>query len=207
MVKFIDKFKNNWKKKSLFGKIIDVIFYLLIILLIIPGSRTEMLGFINRIKANIIQPTVKEANKAHELTLENYNWELQGIDGTNLKLSDYSEKIIFLNFWATWCPPCIGEMPGIQKLYDKFKENDNVKFIVISYEEPEKVKSFINRKNYTFPVYTAKYQAPGIFASKGIPVTFLISEDRKIVIKEIGAADWGGDKMIKIIEDLLKANL
>jgi peroxiredoxin len=94
-------------------------------------------------------------------------------------------------------------MPGIQKLYEKFKNNDNIKFILVSHEDNKTVDDFVSKREYTFPVYTSKFKAPDIFYSNSIPVTFVISKTGKIVIKETGAVNWGSEKTEKIIMDLL----
>ncbi len=199
-----EKFQTYWKKKSTFGKISDVIFIALIIALFIPNSRVAIGGFVNRVKSMIIEPSVEKHGEEVVLTANDYFWELEDINGNKVNLQDYQGKVVFLNLWATWCPPCVGEMPGIQQLYDKFKDNDDVRFLLVSNESSQKVKPFIEKKSYTFPVYTTQYQSPKVFFSQSIPTTFVISKDGKIKIKETGALNWGGSKMEGIINDLIK---
>jgi len=199
-----EKFKSYLKKKSTFGKISDLIFIALIIALFIPGSRLAIGGFVNRIKSYIIEPSIKEDGNETVLSANDYFWELEDISGDKVNLQNYKGKVIFLNLWATWCPPCVGEMPGIQQLYDKFKNNENIVFLLVSTEDSKKVKTFINKREYTFPVYTTEYQSPKVFFSQSIPTTFLISKTGKIKIKETGALNWGGSKMENIIKDLLQ---
>ncbi len=200
MKKYFDK----WKNKNLWNKISDIIFILFIIALLIPSSRLEIGSFVNRIKAKIIQPSVINNSSASVVTTSNYNWELTNIDGNIVNLEQFRGKVIFLNLWATWCPPCIGEMPSIQSLYDEFKDNNNVVFLLISNQNNNEVKEFIRKKEYTFPVYTTQYKPPEVFETSSIPTTFLISKNGKIRIKETGAANWNGDKMKKIINKLVK---
>ncbi|MCF6366826.1 MAG: TlpA family protein disulfide reductase [Bacteroidales bacterium] len=199
-----EKFKIYLKKKSTFGKISDLIFIALIIALFIPGSRLAIGGFVNRIKSMVVEPSVKDAGNESGLNMNDYFWELEDISGKKVNLQDYKGKVVFLNLWATWCPPCVGEMPGIQQLYDKFKDNENIAFLLVSNESPERVKAFIDKKSYTFPVYTTKYKSPEVFFSQSIPTTFVISKDGIIKIKETGALNWGGSKTEKIINDLIK---
>ncbi len=204
MKKKKETFKEKWKNKSLFSKISDFIFLALLIAMFIPQSRMAIGAFVNGIKAKIIQPAVVSNENAEKLSETDFNVKMTATSGESIKLSDFKGKVIFLNIWATWCPPCVGEMPGIQKLYDKFKDKNDIKFIMLSAEDFGKIKPFIETKGYSFPVYSMETQLPELLSTSGIPATFLISKDGKIVLKEVGAANWGGDKMTNIIKELLK---
>jgi thiol-disulfide isomerase/thioredoxin len=151
-----------------------------------------------------MQPSVEQKGNELKMSPNDWNWEITNIDGVPSIFKSFEGKVIFLNFWATWCPPCVGEMPEIQGLYDFYKDNPNIAFIMVSNEETETVKKFIEKRSYTFPVYTSKYQAPEIFYSQSIPITFLIAKDGRIVIREVGATKWNGKKMRDIIESLIK---
>jgi len=194
-------FIKNWKKKSLFSKILDFIFLALLISLFFPQGRMTIGGFVNRVKSSIIQPDV--IKEPVGLNQADYNWLLINSAGETTNLSDYKGKVIFLNFWATWCPPCVGEMPGIQQLYDKFKDNDQIEFLLVSNESVETINQFIKKKKYSFPVYSTREQSPEAFSSNSIPTTFVISPEGDIVVKEVGAVNWGGSKMEEIIRNLL----
>jgi len=197
-----EKFQNYLKKKSVWGKISDVIFILFIVAMFIPNSRMAIGGFVNRIKSMIVEPSVQDGSE-QKVDFATINWQLTDINGGAVNFKDFKGKVIFINFWATWCPPCVGEMPGIQELYNKFKDNDDVVFLLVSNEDLNKITTFINNKDYSFPVYSSRYSAPKIFASNSIPTTFVISKKGEIKIKEVGAANWGGDKMEQIINDLI----
>ncbi|GAA0191580.1 TlpA disulfide reductase family protein [Fulvivirga kasyanovii] len=119
-----------------------------------------------------------------------FNFTLQTLDGQMVKLEDFKGKVIFLNLWATWCPPCIAEMPGIQDLYDKI-DNEDIVFVMLSMDNSaEKPKKFIDKKEYTFPVYLPASRVPDVFRSPSIPTTYVISKDGKIVSKKVGMANY-----------------
>ena len=202
-MKIKQRFQNYLKKKTLWGKITDVLLIALIVAMLIPSSRLAVGGFVNRIKAMVMQPSVEQKGNEQKMSPEDFKWQINTIEGNPILFKSFEGKVIFLNFWATWCPPCVGEMPEIQGLYDFYKDNTNIAFIMVSNEEPEPVKNFIEKRNYTFPVYTSKYRAPEIFYSQSIPVTFLIAKDGRIVIREVGATKWNGKKMRTIIESLI----
>ena len=197
----IEKIKKYWAGKSLFGKISDIIFLVLIIAMIFPTGRMALGGTINRIKAFIIQPGIEQ--KRITLPDPDVNWLLKTTDGSSININEYKSKVKFINLWATWCPPCIGEMPEIEKLYEKFKDNENVAFFMISDEDSDKIKSFIDRKEYSFPVFQSLGETPVGFRSRSIPTTYILSKDNQIVIKETGAANWGGKKTEEIIKTLI----
>ena len=83
------------------------------------------------------------------------------------------------------------------------KKYDRTEVKVVFTDEPEKVKAFIKKRGFTFPVKIARYQLPDALYTRSIPTTFLISKSGKIMVKETGAANWGGDKMEEIVNDLI----
>ena len=197
----MSKFIQKWKKKSFFSKFSDIFFIVFFVAMIVPASRTEIMVFVNRIKSKVIQPKI---NKNFVLLSEqDYNWELSDTEGNTISLSDFKDKVIFINLWATWCGPCIGEMPEIQKFYDNFKNNEDVVFLIVSNEETEIIKNFIEGKEYTFPIFSARSQIPDKLFSRSIPTSFLISKKGEIVLNKKGAANWGGNKMKETVNELL----
>jgi len=202
-MKSINERIKTYKKKSIWSKVTDIIFITFIIALFIPSSRLAIGGFVNRIKSMIIQPSEIETTDEQRLSENDYKWELSDIHGSTFKFENTKDKVIFLNFWATWCPPCVGEMPEIQKLYDTYKNNDNIVFLIVTSEDIKAVQNFLSKRDYNFPVYLSKYRPPEIFNSQSIPTTFIISKDGTIKVKEKGAQNWSGEKTIDIINKLI----
>ena len=197
------KFNDYLKKKSKFSIATDILFVAFILALIFPASRIEVMAFINKIRVAVVQPSEKSDTELVQLNSNDFQWSFNDLDGAMHQLADYKGKVLFVNLWATWCPPCVAEMPSIQDLYNKFKDNDQIEFLIISSESPEKVKAFIQKRGFTFPVRITRQQLPDALYTKSIPTTFLISKQGKIIVKEIGAANWGGDKMEKIVNKLI----
>lgn len=196
-----EKLKKYWKTKSRWSKFSDLFFIVFIIALLFPSGRMAVGSGINRIKAIFTQPSIE--NNRELIPADDYNWELNDIKGKPINLNQSKGKVLFINSWATWCPPCVGEMPEIQKLYDKFKDNKNIDFYLITNESVTKMKNFVERKGYNFPVYQSTGSTPISFRSKSIPTTFVINKSNEIVIKKTGAANWGGEKMIEIVNELI----
>ena len=134
------------------------------------------------------------------------DFALPDIDGENHALSDYRGRVVMLNFWATWCPPCRREMPSMQRLYDKYRERGLVVVAVNQWEDPDLVFEFTGRLSVdpTFPIL---FDREGRFAEdygvKGLPTTFLIDKDGQIRFRAIGGREFDHPDVEAIIEALL----
>jgi len=134
------------------------------------------------------------------------NFYLEDLKGKKLELKNFKGKVIFLNFWATWCGPCKEEMPSMETLYQQFKEKDFV-FLAISvdYEGRKPVKEFIEKERYTFPVLLdPKYETFDLYKVKGIPTTIIIDKDRKMIGRAVGPKNWKSSDVISLINLLLR---
>ncbi len=177
----------------------NIIFLIIIAILIIPQTRTPIQVAIHKVLTYINTPN--EIDDSKRLTLADYNWKLIDTEQQQLDFKDVKGKVIVLNFWATWCPPCIAEMPSLQKLYDHFK-TENVVFLFVSNEEVEKLASFKSKNSYTFKTYRPISDYSHLFDVRSIPRTFIIDKKGRIVVDEKGAADWYDDKVIETITKL-----
>lgn len=130
-----------------------------------------------------------------------YRWVVKTLGGEEFSLEKTKGQVMFLNFWATWCPPCVAEMPSIQRLYDEVKES-GVAFVCVSQEETSRVKKFVEHFGYTFPVYIFKGKVPSVFASRGIPATFIVGPDGKIALRHVGSAKWDDERCVAFIKEL-----
>ncbi len=199
-----ERLKNYYNKKSKWNIFSDILLLLLIIAFLIPQSRMVLGTYVNRAKMLIISPSVNKGKDVVQLTAKDYEMVFHDLKGNSKDLSQLKDKVIFINFWATWCPPCVAEMPSIQKLYNHYKDNKSIEFFVVSNEKMIKVRSFAQKKGYKLPFYTNRFQVPKVFSSNSIPVTFVVSKSGKIIMKEIGAANWGSKNIVEIIDKLIK---
>jgi len=145
-----------------------------------------------------IQP-VKGSKKAP-------NFRLEDLRGKKVELKHFEGKVVFLNFWATWCGPCKDEMPSMEALYSQFKERGFV-FLAISvdYAGLKPVKKFIEKYRYTFPVLIdPECKTLDLFGIKGIPTTLLIDKKGLILGKAIAPRDWKKPEVISILNLLLE---
>ena len=191
----------TWTTRKLHQKIADVIFWIFIILMLIPGPRKAIATGINKIALHIRKPAVENADRAITLNAADFNWGLQDKNGKPVTPEELQGEVIFLNFWGTYCPPCLAELPEIQALYDNY--GDKVKFILVSQEAPQKVEDFLASRNHNLPSYYGGRNIPEALRSRSVPTTFIISRDGTIVTKKVGAADWNSKATHKILDSLL----
>jgi cytochrome c-type biogenesis protein len=141
------------------------------------------------------------------------DFEAVDLDANYVKLSDYKGKIIFLNFWATWCPPCREEMPFMQEIYDEYKDQDVVILAVNStsvelrggtdsQKAESQTREFIKKQGYTFPVLLDKQdEAWSIYMQRGIPTNYII--DKKGIIRYgFSGAFQNKEQMAQLIENI-----
>jgi thiol-disulfide isomerase/thioredoxin len=132
----------------------------------------------------------------------NLNWEVKTLDGETINLKkQFQGKPVFLNFWATWCPPCIAEMPSIERLYGRY--NSTIAFACVSNESIDDLRKYKDAKGYTVPIYHITGDSPSSLSVKGIPMTFIISGNRKLSFRHYGGADWAHKNVVEYFKGLL----
>ncbi|MBJ6368897.1 TlpA family protein disulfide reductase [Snuella sedimenti] len=179
-------------------KVSNVIFFIVIALLVIPVTRQPIQVFINKGLALFSPSTIKKEKRRQ---LKNYDWQLRDTNGRMYDFESAKGRVVFVNFWATWCPPCIAEMPSVQALYKDYK--DRVSFVLVSNEAVGDIVPFLDKYNYDFIVYNPITDFPELFDVTSIPRTFLIDKGGNVVMDKAGAANWNSDNVREVIEKLL----
>ncbi|NDP27392.1 MAG: TlpA family protein disulfide reductase [Flavobacterium sp.] len=187
----------NWKtsKKSILQ---NIAFVLLLALLLFSPLGTFLKIQINRLLA--FSPKTIELSDQKKLST--YQWQLMDSKGKTVSLEEFKGKIIFINFWATWCPPCIAEMPTMQKLYADY--HDKIVFLFVTTDSFEKANAFLAKENLNLPIFQPVSNPPLEMESSTIPATYLIDQQFNVVLSKIGTADWNSDSFRKKLDDLLK---
>lgn len=188
--------KKQWelfKSKSAFGKFWDILFIVIIVALIFPDGRMMVQKLI--LKTGIMGST--KANLKEELPTVALDWKLKDVDGNIYTLNDFAGKPVFINFWATWCPPCRAEMPSIMALMEK--TGDQAAFVFITNEAPDKVEPFLKKQGWTLPVYYPLEIAPEQFQAKSLPTTMVINKSGEIIHRSEGMRDWDNPKAIELL--------
>ena len=181
------------------SQISNLVFLVVITILIIPQTRKPIQVFLNKGFA-LISPSIEK--KENQTTLKSYEWKLKDENENIFDFESVKGKVVFINFWATWCPPCIAEMPSIQNLYTDYKEK--VEFLLVTNDPYSEINEFLGKKNYDFKILRPVTFNTSVFEVSTIPRTFLIDKSGKIIIDETGAANWNSDKVRLVIDNLLK---
>ena len=210
--------KNNSKKKNNFKKSIikNGLFGLAILLLFLTGAHTEVFAFVQRgiLKTGIMNPKVEQAMETSGIeqansgtptkTKADFNLQLMNENGERVNMKDFRGKAIFINVWATWCPPCIAEMPGINELYKDIKD-ENVEFIMLSVDQDfDKAIKFNQDKEFEFPIYRLAGAMPAMYASNAIPTTYVIDANGDLVLTHKGMGDFDTTQFREFMEEIQK---
>jgi thiol-disulfide isomerase/thioredoxin len=147
----------------------------------------------------------------HRALLENsgmsqpadYDWSLLDLEDKPVPFARFKGKTLFLNIWATWCRPCVMEMPSIASLARNPRlQGKNIEFVCVSTDDStDVVRRFRDGKDWTMTILRAD-RIPSVFYTEGIPATFLIAADGRIAASEVGAADWSEPRVVAFLEKL-----
>ncbi|WP_323027025.1 TlpA disulfide reductase family protein [Gelidibacter japonicus] len=204
-----DKTEKNKKKTWIqYG-----IFAIVAITLYATGLHTEVIGFAQRgiLATGLMNPNVKEITEVREKDNEtgalpefetaDFSLKLMDRDGNITSLDALKGKVIFMNLWATWCPPCIAEMPSIDKLHKDM--GDEVAFVMLSLDKDfELAKAFDKRKGYNMPIYAPASNLPPMYQSSAIPTTYVIDAKGNLALTHKGMADYNDEGFKKFLRSL-----
>ena len=138
-----------------------------------------------------------ESNMLQFSDLENNIFSIQNFKGKNL----------FINYWATWCNPCLAEMPYMAELYEKYKDEEDIIFLYLSREKLETIKNYVPKDEslQKLPIYKI-ITDDEFFATSGIPTTFIVNSDGEVIVKDLGTAFWNDESVFKFIDNLIGKN-
>ncbi|GAB2608861.1 TlpA family protein disulfide reductase [Belliella aquatica] len=179
--------KFDWKKElKSWGLILSVFAFLYF-----TGLMTPIMGGIQSVllSTGLIKPKIALVNK------ENLDFDYRGTfttpEGSIIDLEAFRGKTVFINLWATWCPPCRAEMPHISEMYKKVKDSENLEFLMIALDKDfEKSKKLVNDKGWSFPIVHASHGLNNSLQSQSIPTTIVINPEGKIVFYQEGMSNF-----------------
>lgn len=127
--------------------------------------------------------------------------------GKTVSLSALKGKVVFINFWATWCPPCIQEMPTINELKEKYKGNDDIVFLMVDVDNKmEKSTAFMEKNKYDLPVYVPASDIPSDYLGSSIPTTVILDKSGDMIARIEGGRDYTSPEIIKVVNELVESN-
>ena len=181
----------------------DFLLGIFIVLMIIPQTGKPIQVAINRLKVMVWSPSIEDDSS--QVTITAFDYALRDLSNKKVTARIGDGRITFLSFWATWCAPCVAEMPSIDALYRDYK--DQVDFVLVTRENPEVVQRFLDKKDLNLPIYRPMAEVPEPLFSKTLPTNYLIDAEGAIVISEKGAADWNSKKVRDVLDGLIEKSL
>ncbi|MBU2998027.1 TlpA family protein disulfide reductase [Cellulophaga baltica] len=179
-------------------KFFNLVFIALLAVLLFTPVGFKVKVLVNRLLS--LNPS--EIEKNEQLAISSSNWLLTSQNGAKINFKTFKGNVVVINFWATWCPPCIAEMPDFNRLYTDY--GDRVTFLFIANDKKEKVTSYLTDEGYDLPVYYKTSKEPQELYSKSIPATFIIGKNGGVVVSETGSKNWDGEKARLLLDRLLE---
>ncbi|RLA40134.1 MAG: TlpA family protein disulfide reductase [Gammaproteobacteria bacterium] len=136
------------------------------------------------------------------------DFTLSGLNGKMISLADYQGKVVLLNIWATWCPPCVEEMPSMEKLHQAMNGADfEILAISIDASGAGAVRTFMKKHRLSFTALVdPKGAVKNLYQTTGVPESFILDKNGMIVEKVIGPRDWASPEAVRFFRDLVRVN-
>jgi len=173
----------------------------LLVIIFNPNAKSYIIKGLMSI--GLFQPDPVGYTRHHEELSNIPDIHFKDTAGNITSLSALKPKVVFINYWATWCPPCIAEMPRVNELYKKFRNDDKIAFLLVDVDNDlPKAKAFMLKNGYDLPLYTQISNVPDSLLDGTIPTTLVFNKDGKLIYKHSGAADYSS----KEFEEFIKKN-
>ncbi|MBW8243874.1 TlpA family protein disulfide reductase [Muricauda oceani] len=180
-------------------QIINGIWILAVLLVLFTPIGFHVRVWMNKLIATVASPST--VDREEQVVLKDFNWNLIDFNGTPTNLESKKGEVVLINVWATWCPPCVAELPSFMELYSDYK--NKVTFAFVANDDKDKVANFLAKKGYELPVYFQASATPPELESGSIPVTYIIDKQGNIVVDKTGAANWNSDKIRELLDRLV----
>ena len=160
----------------------------------------------------VIEAPKLEAPSAEDMKVTTIDFDSNMLQFSDLEnniftIQNFKGKNLFINYWATWCNPCLAEMPYMAELYEKYKDEEDIIFLYLSREKLETIKDYIPKDEslQQLPIYKIVTDDE-FFATSGIPTTFIVNSDGEVIVKDLGSAFWNDESVFKFIDNLIGKN-
>ncbi|MGO3183545.1 MAG: TlpA family protein disulfide reductase [Aequorivita sp.] len=196
-----NKLKKNIIEYGLFAVIVLGIYF--------SGIHTEIIGFAQRglLATGAMNPDVEQKDEAPKTvsapaTKADFNMKLVNSKGETVSMEQFRGKTIFINFWATWCPPCVAEMPGINDMYNDI-DKDKIEVLMVSFDQKfDKAIQYKDKNEFDFEIYAPAAAIPRMYNSPSIPTTFIINSKGELAFTHKGMADYNRDDFKEFLRSL-----
>ena len=159
------------------------------------------------IEAPKLEPPSAQDMKVTTIDFDSNVLQFSDLENNIFTLQNFKGKNLFINYWATWCNPCLAEMPYMAELYENYKDEEDIIFLYLSREKLETIKNYIPKDEslQQLPIYKS-ITDDEFFATSGIPTTFIINSDGEVIVKDLGSAFWNDESVFKLIDNLIGKN-
>lgn len=177
----------------------NTLFVGVILIFLIPSWRVAALELMLRM--NLRTPDIETTLEHTSLSPDEQALQFVDLNGEVTSLAELKgHKPVFINVWATWCTHCIAEMGTIEDLYNE--HGKNVAFVMLAYDEEQKVRNFAASKDYDLPFYLPYTNPSGIFRVSSYPTTYVLSKEGDLVLEHKGSANWDHDDVHDLLTEL-----
>lgn len=152
------------------------------------------------LRAQVGAPALVPAAEPAFLSDADFGWTLAAADGSAHRLAEFRGRVLFINMWASWCAPCLEELPGIEALRDSVPE---VEFLAVSPERPGDAREWLESNRIRLPVYFDAGGRPPVLGITLVPTTFVVDRAGAIVLAWRGATDWDRPEARAMLRALL----
>jgi len=181
----------------------NILFWGFVIFLFTPfslGVRAKMNQGFAYVKGIVDAPSA--AAIVDRNALDTYDVHMSAVvNAVDMNLNSLKGKVVFINHWATWCPPCRAEMPSLHNLYTDY--GSKIEFIFFTTDPEKKINEYYASNNFNFPTYKQTANIPPQINTRSLPTTYILDKEGKVALKEIGAADWNSNKVRAMLDELL----
>ena len=191
--KIFNQLKKNWFSYLLY--------LLLALFLFSPAAKSRLLQQV--VSTGLLKANIKKAEPNKDLPVAT-SFSFINAEGKTATTADLKGKVVFINFWASWCPPCRAEMPGLEDLYKELKSDDRLVFLFIN-EDDDKNKAiqYLQKNHFTIPLFSRDGYVSNDLFSGTLPTTVIIDQQGKIVLKHQGMARYNSADFIRQLKELL----
>ena len=188
-------------KKELKKRWLSILFYaLIIVFLFSPDAKSWLLKQV--VSTGLLKAEIKKDSDKN--TSEAVTFSYTDAKGEPATTADLKGKVVFINFWASWCPPCRAEMPSLKNLYQKFKDDDRFVFLFMNEDEDKnKAIEYLEKNSFTIPLFYSLGNVPREIFSGSLPTTIVLDKEGKIVLKHQGMAGYDTEGFIRQLKELL----
>lgn len=195
--------QDSRRKKNYFSNAINVV-WVAVLLLFLFSSDAKSWLLQQLVTMGLFKAEIKQENANSNVAPAITAFSVQDSAGQIFSTNDLKGKVVFINFWATWCPPCRAEMPSLNQLYTRLKDDQRFVFLFVSEDDNlAKAKEYLTQKSFSIPLYSRSSNLPNEVCDGTLPTTIVLNKEGQLVMKHEGLAGYNTEAFIEQLKALL----